>query len=193
MRKITLVLCLFALLVPAIACDISAPEPTPDPNAIATSVAETMAANQPSTQAPADPTPEPTAEPTAEPTEDPYNVFAPDPLGAAYTGLIFENNACYDLDSLQPVDASNPECDLLMSQFGAVLPQNGALINGSNVSFDPPSKGECMDSDLLPDLLATQTDLYLCFQTSHGSYGFFVGRDLQMEQERLIFDMYIFP
>jgi len=193
MRKFWIGVFILVLFLLTTGCDLSTPEPTPDSGAIATSVAETLAASQPPTQPPAEPTVEPTAEPTAAPTVDHYTIFAPAPLGPAYTGLIFDYNACYDFDSYQPVDAADPECDFQMDQFGTLSPQNGALINGSNVSFDPPSKGECIDSNLLPDLLATQTDLYLCFQTTQGSYGFFVGRDLQMDLDRLIFDLYIFP
>lgn len=198
MKKIILTMSLIAVLIPAIACDFSAPAPTADESLVATSVAKTITASQPEEQ-PIETTdqpveePTPTLEPTAEPTTDPNNLYAPNPLGPGYTGFIFYYNACFDLDSFQPVDVSNPECDFQMDQYGTLMPLNGALINGANVSFNPPSKGECMTSDLKPDLLAPQTDLYLCFLTTQGSYGFFVGRDLQFTQERLIFDAYIFP
>ena len=194
MKKMLLLCCAVLLLILTAGCDFSTPDPAPDQNAIATSVAETLAANQPPATDPApQATTEPTAEPTIEPTADPYTVYAPAPLGPGNTGLIFDFGTCYDLDSFLPIDSADPECDLILGMNGGLTPQNGALINGADVSFNPPSKGECMDSDLLPDLLAPLSDLYLCFQTSQGSYGFFVQRDYQLDQNRLIFDMYIFP
>lgn len=166
-------------------------EPTSDANAIATSVAATIAAQQDDQQN-NDNNNEPTVEPTLEPTVDPYTIFAPDPLGVEYTGFIFDFGTCFDMDNFQPVGVNDPECDFLSDQYGAVTPQNGALISGY-ATMEPPSFGKCMDADLSPDYLATQTDLYLCFKTSQGSYGFLVGRDYQVNQNRLIFDMYIFP
>lgn len=191
MKKLLILSCSILLIFLGAGCDLSTPTtPTPDGGAIATSVAETLIANQPPT---AEPTTEPTAEPTSEPTVDPNTVYAPDPLGPGFTGLIFDFGACYDFDTYLPVANNDPECDVLLDANGVLTPQNGALINGADVSFDAPSKGECMTSDLLPDQLAPLSDLYLCFQTSQGVYGFFVQRDYQLDLDRLVFDMYLFP
>ena len=65
-----------------------------------------------------------------------------------------------------------------------------------SLSHDPAGHdlmGDCMSPDLLPDPIAPNSDLYLCLQTSEGTYGFFVMRDFQYTLDRLIFDLYLFP
>jgi hypothetical protein len=57
-----------------------------------------------------------------------------------------------------------------------------------------PSLNQCRGSALTADPLAPLTDLYLCFQTNSGSYGFFVMRDDQMlSSGYIVFDAYVFP
>jgi hypothetical protein len=113
-------------------------------------------------------------------------------LTVAFTGLIFETGTCYDLDVLQPIDVTDSARDLCMIQYSLLEPQNGGLMSGY-ATMTPPSKGECITPNLLPDPIAVQTDLYLCFQTNLGVYGFFVAREYQDAQDRIIFDMYLFP
>ncbi len=79
-----------------------------------------------------------------------------------------------------------------MHTYGLLEPENGGLISGY-APLNPPSKGYCINPNLLPDPVAIQTDLYLCIQTNMGTYGFFVAREYQMDLARVIFDLYLFP
>lgn len=187
-----------------LACSLS-PTPVPEPTVtedqqaiIETSVAATVAA-QP-TEAPAEPVPteepaptstlEPTAEPTADPT--PGDVVAPDPLGPAYTGLIFDFGTCYDFDTYQPAPEGDASVDACLDIYGTLSFYNGARMSGY-ATFEAPTRNECMASALEPNNLAPNSDLYLCLQTSEGSYGFFVEREFQLDLNRFTFDLYIFP
>lgn len=184
-----LLLFTLALMALALACDLSpAPtEPTLDENAVATSVQATsnaqMTANAP---AATDTVPAPTE------TPDPNTIFAPNPLPAQYTGLIWEYSTCYDFDTFQPVYAADPSADACLAQNPLMTPQNGALMSGQ-APLNPPSKGYCINPNLLPDPIAVQTDLYLCLQTNQGVYGFFVAREYQNDLNRIVFDLYLFP
>lgn len=196
---------LLVILGLSLACSLN---PTPAPEATATqdqqaiietSVAATVAAQPTEEPAPiptdtSEPAVEPTAAPTAEPTEEPTpeDVVAPNPLGPGYTGLIFDFDTCYDFDTYQPSPAGGPATDACLDQYGALSFYNGALMSGY-ATFDPPTRNECMASALAPDYLAPNSDLYLCLQTSEGSYGFFVERAFQLDLNRFIFDLYIFP
>ena len=164
-RKIPLVFVLIVLLALALACGQASNQPPVDQIAIQTMVSATESDFADQTAA---------AVPTA--TTDPYTIFAPDPLTVAYTGLIFEAGTCYDLDVLQSGDVMDSDRDLCMNRFGLLEPQNGGLMSGY-ATMVPPSKGECITPNLLPDPIAVQTDLYLCFQTNQGVYGFFVARE----------------
>ena len=53
----------------------------------------------------------------------------------------------------------------------------------------PPTRNECIASALAPDNLAPNSDLYLCLQTSEGSYGFFVEREFLLDLNRFTFDL----
>ena len=171
----------------ALACSLSPQEPEAEQDEVATLVAATLSA-QPTLNAP--PTETPLPVPTDTPDID--NIYAPDPLPVQYTGLIFEAGTCYDFDTYQPVPAEDPTRDICMLQFGLLEPQNGGLMSG-HAPMEPPSKGYCLNPNLLPDPIAVQTDLYLCFQTNLGVYGFFVAREYQISLDRVIFDMYLFP
>lgn len=198
-KWIVLLLVVFGL---SLACSLN-PTPVPEPTAtedrqaiIETSVAATLAA-QPTEVPPTDepaPAPTDTLEPTAEPTEEPTpgDVVAPDPLGPGYTGLIFDFGTCYDFDTYQPVPEGDASVDACLNPYGMLSFYNGALMSGY-ATFDPPTRNDCMASALSPGDLAPNSDLYLCLQTSLGSYGFFVERDLQLDQNRFTFDLYIFP
>ncbi|MBN2045372.1 MAG: hypothetical protein JW757_10160 [Anaerolineales bacterium] len=184
---------LFAL---ALACSISPQEPDSDQSVLATLVEATTSArlthNAPQPTATPLPPATDTPIPPAAATPDPSTVYAPDPLPAQYTGLIFETGACYNFDTYQPVAVDDLTRDICMPQYGLLEPQNGGLISGS-APMEPPSKGYCINPNLLPDPVAVQTDLYLCFQTNQGTYGFFVAREYQMDLDRVIFDLYLFP
>ncbi|MFN2144181.1 MAG: hypothetical protein ACK2T7_02460 [Anaerolineales bacterium] len=188
-RRQNLLLTLTIVLLLALACSTTPPEmeSIPDPESLSTIVAATaaaiMAENVPST---------PTPGPLPTNTPDPYSIYAPDPLPVNYTGLIFEEGECYNLDSYQPVAGNDTERDICMHTFGLLEPENGGRISGY-ATQDPPSKGYCNTPDLLPDPVAVQTDLYLCIQTGRGLIGFFVAREYQMDLNRVIFDLYLFP
>jgi hypothetical protein len=181
-KKIMLIAAVLLLL--SLACQLTPEPPDVDENAIGTSVALTEAAVQPPADTP--------AAAASEPTPDPDTIFAPDPLTVAYTGLIWEFGACYDFDAYQPAAAAEPAVDACLDANGTITPRNGALMSGQ-ASMQAPSKGDCINPSLLPDPLAPNTDLYLCLQTNQGVYGFFVMREFQLDLNRLVFDLYLFP
>jgi len=185
--KISLIL--IVLIAAGLACTFNpAPaEPTIDEIAVATSVAATTAA-QLTLNAPA-PT---NTTPAATDTPDPNTIYAPDPLGPAYTGLIWDFGTCYDFDAYMPAAAEDPATDACLNASGVITPQNGALMSGQ-APMEAPSKGYCINPSLLPDPIAPNSDLYLCLQTNQGVYGFFVMRQYQIDLNRLTFDMYLFP
>ncbi len=52
---------------------------------------------------------------------------------------------------------------------------------------------DCSTDPLTSDPAAPLTDLYLCFQTNKGTYGFLVLRDDQMlTNQRLVLDFWLF-
>jgi hypothetical protein len=183
------------LFVMALACSLNPQESTSEEDAIAKMVEVTTSAQLTLNALPAD-TPIPLATDTPIPlpmdTPDPDSIFAPDPLGPAYTGLIFEEGACYDFDTYLSVATGDATRDICMHTFGLLEPENGGLISG-HAPMEPPSLGYCISPNLLSDPVAVQTDLYLCIQTNQGVYGYFVAREYQMDLDRVIFDMYLFP
>ena len=194
-RLLTILLTLLAL---TLACDLSPAPSEPAANndaAVATSVAETVTANATlSALVPTNTSPPPTDTVTAPTdTPDPYSVVMPVPIPAPYTGLVWEAGTCYDYDTLQQVSASDPTADGCLDANSTITPSNGGLISG-RAPFDPPSLGYCLnESDMLPDLLAPMTDLYLCVQTNLGAVGVLVGRDFDFDNDRMVFDLYLFP
>jgi hypothetical protein len=184
-----LILTFSILLILALACETTPqPGPTPDLDAMATSVEQTIEAQLTQNA----PLPSDTPELLPTDTPDPDSIYAPDPLPANFTGLIIEEGDCYDFDTYQPVGTGDATRDICMHTYALLEPENGGLISGI-APMDPPSKGYCISPDLLPDPVAVQTDLYLCIQTNTGTYGFFVAREYQMELNRVIFDLYLFP
>jgi hypothetical protein len=205
-----LVAIVFTILI-TVACIVSGPSPQEDQAAFNTAVAQTSQAQfiQMTIQAQSDsPTqPPPTAPPTdaaptspsptlpsptsPPPTNTPTDVYAPDPLGPAWSGMAFNSGTCYDLDVL--FTASDATADVCLDANVVLTPQNGAKFSGSGF-MTPPSLNDCKNTTLTGDQLAPITDAYLCFQTNAGSYGFFVMRDDQMlSSGYIVFDAYIFP
>lgn len=182
-----MILILVTLVVLTLACSLSPQPPEVNQDEVATLVEATISAQQTLNVSP-----EETQQPPPTSTPDPNNILAPDPLPAQFTGLIFEAGTCYDFDTFLPVADGDPARDICMLQFGMLEPQNGGLMSG-HAPMEPPSKGYCINPNLLPDPIAVQTDLYLCFQTNLGTYGFFVAREYQINLDRVIFDMYLFP
>lgn len=132
--------------------------------------------------------PPPTVPP---PTNTPTDVYAPDPLGPAWSGMAFSSDTCYDLDVL--FTASDTSADVCLDDNVVLSPRNGATFSGS-AFMSAPTKNQCTSAPLTADPLAPLTDAYLCFRTNQGSYGFFVMRDDQMlSSGYIVFDAYVFP
>jgi hypothetical protein len=122
------------------------------------------------------PTPTPSASPTIGPSPSPTEAIAPSPLPLGYTGLIWNEGECWDMDSGAMVAVADASCDFRLDHILTVVPRNGALISGHG-RFDPPSLATCTaDAGLLPDLLAPNGGIYLCTKTSQGTYGFIIQR-----------------
>ena len=155
----------------------------------ATMIAQTLAAVPASTHTPS-PIPEPTTTWTATPEET-----APDPLPVQNTGITLQNGECYDLDTGDAPYVMDADCDILSTVNQELLPQNGALLSGY-ADMNPPTRSECMLKEYASDHLVAQSDLYLCFVTSEGDYGFLVGRQdsapFEIYSTRLIFDYWVF-
>lgn len=125
----------------------------------------------------------------AAPTEGvPPDVYAPNPLGPLFSSMWISNGMCYDMDILfQAADAS---CDVLLDSSGTLIPKNGGLFSGY-ATLTPPSLNQCKAAPLSADPIAPNSDLYMCFKTNLGKYGFFVARRIQTDG--IEFDAYVFP
>ena len=139
-----------------------------DPGAVASSVAQTLAAQTAETPAIAAAT-----ETAAEPTVT-ANEAAPDPLPAANTGIALNAGQCFDFDT-GAISAPDANCDMWAVEGALVRQMNAAQISGY-VTFEAPSKSDCLSATYDPNDLAIQTDLYMCFISSQGTPGFVVAR-----------------
>jgi len=187
-----------------LACNISGPPPQDNQTAFETVVAQTSQAEfvQMTMQAqtsPAHPTQyPPTAQPptlspptAAPPTAAPTDVYALDPLGPAWSSMVFNGGTCYDLDVL--FTASDATADVCLDNNVLLTPTNGGIFSGY-AELSPPSLNTCKAKTLNADPIAPNSDLYMCFQTNLGRYGFFVMRDDQMlTSGYIVFDAYVFP
>ncbi len=125
----------------------------------------------------------------AAPTESVApDVYAPNPLGPAYSQMWFANGACYDMDVL--FTDSGAACDVYLDANGVLTPRNGGLFSGY-ATLTPPSLNQCKAAQLSADPIAPNSDLYMCFKTNLGKYGFFVAR--KIETGGIVFDAYVFP
>ena len=121
----------------------------------------------------------------------PANAYAPDPLGPEWSSMAFSGGKCYDLDALYY--AEEAACDVSLSADGwLITPQNGALFSG-NGSLIVPSLNDCKAAQMSTDPIALMSDLYLCFKTNQGVYGFFVMREAPQSSGLIVFDAYLFP
>lgn len=122
------------------------------------------------------------------PAITPTDVFAPNPLGPLFSSMYISAGMCYDMDILfHTTDAS---CDVYLDSGGLLTPRNGGLFSGY-ATLTPPSLNACKSAILSADPIAPNTDLYMCFKTNLGKYGFFVAR--QIETAGIVFDAYVFP
>ncbi len=131
----------------------------------------------------------PTVTPTATPEE-----MAPDPLPAAYTGVILNVGECFDFDTGQ-VSLPDQRCDLWLDANINLHQINGALLSGY-ATFTPPSRSHCVSARHDPgyDVSAVQTDLYMCFTSSESRYGFMVAREYRgsIPYSGIVFDYWVF-
>lgn len=119
------------------------------------------------------------------------DVFAPDPLGPAWSGMAFNGGTCYDLDVL--FTAADATADVCLDTNVVMTPVNGAAFSG-HAELSPPSLNTCQAKALSADPIAPNSDLYMCFQTNLGKHGFFVMRaDQMLTSGYIIFDAYVFP
>lgn len=116
------------------------------------------------------------------------DVYAPNPLGPLFSSMWISNGMCYDMDILfHTTDAS---CDVLLDNNSTLIPKNGGLFSGY-ATLTPPSLNQCKAAQLSADPIAPNSDLYMCFKTNLGKYGFFVARKIQTGG--IEFDAYVFP
>lgn len=116
------------------------------------------------------------------------DVYAPNPLGPLFSSMYISTGMCYDMDVLfHTTDAS---CDVYLDSNSVLNPRNGGLFSGY-ATLMPPSLNQCKAAQLSADPIAPNSDLYMCFKTNLGKYGFFVAR--QMDANGIVFDAYVFP
>lgn len=116
------------------------------------------------------------------------DVYAPDPLGPLFSSMYFSVGMCYDMDVLfHTTDAS---CDVYLDSNGLLAPRNGGLFSGY-ATLTAPSLNQCKAAQLSAAPIAPNSDLYMCFKTNLGKYGFFVAR--QIDMSGIVFDAYVFP
>jgi hypothetical protein len=186
-------LAILAMIVITLACAPATPTPSPDPPAPPTDT--TMPAPPTDTTMPAPPTDTPMPAP---PTDTPVSldVTPPSPLPASHTGIILNDDECYDLDTGDAPYVRDDDCDILLVYPQILRPQNGAQLSGY-AEMTPPSSGTCNAKAFDPGDLAPNTDLYICFFTNEGNYGFIVqrpdGAPFDVASHRLVFDWWLYP
>lgn len=167
MKKKNLLLLAFSLIW-MLACVIAGATPVPPTAA--------PMLNPPSEQQPVQ------QNPTAPPV-------AANPTEASVYREQLNAGTAYDLDNFSVVqDASadfSLDADAWLLQF-----KNGAVISGYG-STSPYTKGECQSANMSADPLGWQTDLYLCFKTNQGRYGYIVVREAT--SDAIWFDVTLFP
>lgn len=170
-------LCLLTLL----ACGNQTSTPTPDVGlavtqtlsvytqaAVTTQMAQTLAAAMTQLAAgSATPAPSSTPTDTAIPPSPTLAEFAPNPLPAAYTGVVLHMGECFNFDNGQAVASPDAQCDIWLIEPGYLHQQNGAHVSGY-VTLEPPSRTYCTSAKYESGDLAIQTDMYYCFLTNEG-------------------------
>jgi len=186
-------LTILALVLLILACGpaTSTPEPripptdTPEPLVPPTDTPEPLI--------PPTDTPEPLMPPTDTPI--PPDPTAPSPLPMTHTGIILNDGECYDLDNGDVPFVLDADCDILKVPPQILRPQNGALLSG-HADLTPPSLSDCMGKAFDAGDLSPNTDLYICFLSDEGHYGFFVqrpdGAPFEISAHRVIFDWWVY-
>lgn len=181
-------LAILALVLITLSCGTVTPAPvtdTPEPLVPPTDTPEPLA--------PPTDTPEPLLPPTDTPI--PLDPTAPSPLPMTHTGIILNDGECYDLDDGNAPYVLDADCDILKVPPQILRPQNGALLSGY-ADLTPPSLSDCMGKDFDAGDLSPNTDLYICFLSDEGHYGFFVqrsdGAPFEISAHRVIFDWWVY-
>jgi hypothetical protein len=150
-------------------------------------------------------TPTPTTEPPVPPTDTsmapaptdttPPDATAPSPLPVSNTGIILNEGECYDLDNGSAPYVLDGDCDILLVSILTLQPQNGAQLSGY-ADLSAPSLATCMGKAFDAGDLAPNTDLYICFLSDEGHYGFIVqrpdGAPFDVSSHRLVFDWWLY-
>lgn len=177
---------------------------TPTQPAIESAVAQTLQisqletaaagiANQPTRQPEATQSEEVATE-TLAPTDTiaPPAENAPDPLPATTTGVILNNDECFNFDNGQ-VTAPDIACDVWLVEPALFRQMNGMQLSGY-VTMTAPTRTYCLEGRYEPGDLALQTDLYMCLITNEGRIGFVVVRSYigEMPFTGIVFDYWVF-
>lgn len=198
----------FLFLLVLLACSYLPSTPTPDVGlavtqtlsvytqaAVTTQMAQTLAAAMTQLAAgSATPAPSSTPTDTAIPPSPTPAEFAPNPLPAAYTGVVLHMGECFNFDNGQTVASPDAQCDIWLIDPGYLHQQNGAHVSGY-VTLEPPSRTYCAGVKYESGDLAIQTDMYYCFITNEGRVGFIVPRQYLSiaPLTGFVFDYWIFP
>ena len=133
----------------------------------------------------------PSSPPLPPPSATPEEI-APVPLPAMQTGIILDNDECFNFDNGQTT-VPDTQCDVWLAQSALFRQVNGAQVSGY-VTLDPPSRSHCAAGRYEPGDLAVQTDMYMCFITNEGNIGFIVVREYRggVPFTGIVFDYWVF-
>ena len=158
------------LALASLACTLSGD----DAAAVATAVSQTESALTLTAAAVPSETPAPSATPLPSATAT-LQQTAPDPLPSSHTGFNMNTGECFDYDTGLMLSAPDGECDIWLAESVLLKQVNKAQTSGYT-TFTPPSLSACQSAQYDPNDLAVQTDLYMCFTSNQGNYGFIVAR-----------------
>ena len=194
MKRTSMLNAILTAFLLTLACTITIPSPTdstespvPPTDTLAPAPADTEPPVPPTNTVPALPPPTDTSVP---------DVNAPDPLPISHTGIILDDGECYDLDNGHAPHVLDADCDILLVYPQILRPQNGAQLCG-HATLTAPSLADCEAAAYDPGDLAPNTDLYICFLSDEGHYGFLVqrhdGAPFETASHRLVFDWWVYP
>ncbi|MGD8814746.1 MAG: hypothetical protein PVI78_09765 [Anaerolineales bacterium] len=181
MKRTSILIPILSTFLLTLACAITIPsttEPPPQPTDTLQPPTHTVAALPPPTD-------------TSIP-----DIIAPDPLPISHTGIILDDGECYDLDNGHAPHVLDADCDILLVHPQILRPQNGAQLCG-HATLTAPSLADCEAAAYDAGDLAPNTDLYICFLSDEGHYGFLVqrhdGAPFETASHRLVFDWWVYP
>jgi hypothetical protein len=179
----SMTLAILALVLITLSCGFATPTPPADTPILPTDTVP--------------PPPTNTVPALPPPTDTPIpDVNAPDPLPMTHPGIILDDGECYDLDNGHAPHMLDADCDILLVYPQILRPQNGAQLCG-HATLTPPSRGDCEAAAFDSGDLAPNTDLYICFLSDEGHYGFIVqrpdGAPFETSSHRLVLDWWVYP